>query len=200
MIDRKNIVQYIVFDWIAAMIVWLLFYVFRRVVNDMALFGDMPIFAPSFNFYLSMALYPVMALGVHYLSGFYKIYNSSSTPTGRCGIYQDVIVSANTNYTFSVNITSYCYITLGFGGSFGNVIYNGAETKRFVYNFNTSSNTSVRICIAAYDGNAAYCYHPQLELGDKATDWRTAPEDLAIYSIDINFVGGSVINSGKSRS
>ena len=50
MIDRKNIVQYIVFDWIAAMIVWLLFYVFRRVVNDMALFGDMPIFSPSFNF------------------------------------------------------------------------------------------------------------------------------------------------------
>ena len=50
MIDRKNIVHYIVFDWIAAMIVWLLFYAFRRVVNDMALFGDMPIFTPSFNF------------------------------------------------------------------------------------------------------------------------------------------------------
>ena len=78
MIDRKNIVKYIVFDWIAAMIVWLLFYVFRRVVNDMALFGDMPIFAPSFNFYLSMALYPVMALGVHYLSGFYNRSRSRS--------------------------------------------------------------------------------------------------------------------------
>ena len=78
MIDRKNIVHYIVFDWIAAMIVWLLFYVFRRVVNDMALFGDMPIFTPSFNFYLSMTLYPVMALGVHYLSGFYNRSRSRS--------------------------------------------------------------------------------------------------------------------------
>src|SRR5574344_998702 len=78
MIDRKNIVHYIVFDWIAAIIVWLLFYVFRRVVNDMALFGDMPIFTPSFNFYLSMTLYPVMALGVHYLSGFYNRSRSRS--------------------------------------------------------------------------------------------------------------------------
>lgn len=78
MIERKSIAQYLVFDTIAAISVWLLFYVFRRVVNDMALFGDMPIFAPSFNFYLSMTLYPVMALGVHYLSGFYNRSRSRS--------------------------------------------------------------------------------------------------------------------------
>lgn len=78
MIGRKSIAQYLVFDWIAATIVWLLFYAFRRVVNDMALFGDMPIFTPSFNFYLSMALYPIMALGVHYLSGFYNRSRSRS--------------------------------------------------------------------------------------------------------------------------
>jgi len=78
MIGRKSIAQYLVFDWIAAIIVWLLFYVFRRVVNDMALFGDMPIFIPSFNFYLSMTLYPVMTLVVHYLSGFYNRSRSRS--------------------------------------------------------------------------------------------------------------------------
>lgn len=78
MISRKNIVNYIVFDWIAAVITWLLFYLFRRVVNDMALFGDMPIFTPSFNFYLSMILYPIMALGIHYLSGFYNRSRSRS--------------------------------------------------------------------------------------------------------------------------
>lgn len=78
MISRKHIAQYLLFDWIAAIMVWLLFYAFRRVVNDIAIFGDMPIFTPSFNFYLSVALYPVMAIGIHYLSGFYNRSRSRS--------------------------------------------------------------------------------------------------------------------------
>ena len=81
MISRKSIAPYILFDWIAAISVWLLFYAFRRVVNDMVIFGDMPIFTPSFNFYLSMSLYPIMALGVHYLSGFYNRSRSRSRIT-----------------------------------------------------------------------------------------------------------------------
>lgn len=81
MISRKSIAPYILFDWIAAISVWLLFYTFRRVVNDMPLFGDMPIFMPSFNFYLSMSLYPILSLGVHYLSGFYNRSRSRSRVT-----------------------------------------------------------------------------------------------------------------------
>lgn len=81
MIKRKSIIQYFFSDWVSALIVWLLFCAFRRVANDMVLFGNLPIFTPSFNFYLTVIFYPILALCVHYLSGFYNRSRSHSRIT-----------------------------------------------------------------------------------------------------------------------
>lgn len=64
--------QYILSDALVAIIVWMLFTVFRRVVNDIRLFGDMPILVPNFNFYTTLVLFPITCGVIHSLSGYYN--------------------------------------------------------------------------------------------------------------------------------
>lgn len=70
---NKNLLRtrFVVFDVLAAVIVWLLFMVFRRVVNDTQLFGDVSLFVPNYNYYSTFIIFPFLCVVVHYLSGFY---------------------------------------------------------------------------------------------------------------------------------
>lgn len=68
---RILISRYIFFDILAAVIVWVLFMIFRRVVNDGVLFSNITIFVPNYNYYSNLAMFPVLCVFVHYLSGFY---------------------------------------------------------------------------------------------------------------------------------
>ena len=63
--------KYISFDILAAILVWVLFMLFRRVVNDAKLFEGIPIFTPNFNYYTSLILFPSLCVLFHYLSGYY---------------------------------------------------------------------------------------------------------------------------------
>ena len=38
--NRRRVIFYAIFDVVAALLVWLLFYFYRRITNDMVLFGD----------------------------------------------------------------------------------------------------------------------------------------------------------------
>ena len=71
---NKNLLRfkYIFFDIVAALIVWVLFMLFRRVVNDGQVFQGFDIFIPVYNFYSNLLLFPVFCVALHYLSGYYE--------------------------------------------------------------------------------------------------------------------------------
>ena len=63
--------KYVFFDIIAALVVWVLFMIFRRVVNDGQLFSSISVFVPNFNYYSNLFLFPILCVAIHYLSGYY---------------------------------------------------------------------------------------------------------------------------------
>lgn len=63
--------KYILFDLVAALIVWILFMIFRWVVNDGILFSNITIFVPNYNYYTNLVLFLLLCLLMHYLSGYY---------------------------------------------------------------------------------------------------------------------------------
>ncbi|NLI71796.1 MAG: sugar transferase [Bacteroidales bacterium] len=65
------IFKYIFFDLVAALIVWILFMIFRWVVNDGILFSNITIFFPNYNYYTNLVLFLLLCLAINYLSGYY---------------------------------------------------------------------------------------------------------------------------------
>ena len=70
--NRKRVLFYLLFDVVAALIVWVLFYVYRRMTNDMVLSGTEHYFVPNYALLPSVFSFPIVALFVHYLTGIYN--------------------------------------------------------------------------------------------------------------------------------
>ena len=72
--NRRRVIFYAIFDVVAALLVWLLFYFYRRITNDMVLFGDKIeyFFVPDYSLLPSAISFPIVALFIHYLIGFYN--------------------------------------------------------------------------------------------------------------------------------
>ena len=72
--NRKRAIFYILFDLVAALLVWLLFYLYRRITNDMVILGGNVeyYFVPDYSLLPSIISFPVVALFIHYLTGFYN--------------------------------------------------------------------------------------------------------------------------------
>ena len=72
--NRKRAIFYILFDVVAALLVWLLFYLYRRITNDMVILGGNVeyYFVPDYSLLPSIISFPVVALFIHYLTGFYN--------------------------------------------------------------------------------------------------------------------------------
>lgn len=68
---REQIMRYMTTDALMAIVVWTLFFVFRRYANDSKLFHDVVIWAPNYSFWVMLVLYPSYCLLIHYLSGYY---------------------------------------------------------------------------------------------------------------------------------
>ena len=68
---RKQQLTYILADLLSAEVVWLIFSLFRRLVNDGAMFGVDTILIPVFNFYPPLIIYPLVCVVIYYLSGYY---------------------------------------------------------------------------------------------------------------------------------
>ena len=68
---RKQQLTYILADLLSAEVVWLLFSLFRRLVNDGMMFGVDTILIPVFNFYPPLIIYPLVCVVIYYLSGYY---------------------------------------------------------------------------------------------------------------------------------
>ncbi len=70
---NKNLLlkKYILFDFIAALLVWIIFFVYRKYVNDIRIFEEGALLFPLSYYLLSFSLFPFCSLFIHYLTGFY---------------------------------------------------------------------------------------------------------------------------------
>ncbi len=130
--------------------------------------------------------------------GYFCIKQTDTSKTGRWGIYQDIAVRQNTDYTIAVDgRTNVCFsIGLGTTYDWGHaVVTDGKTTKRYVYKFNTGSNTCLRVYLNDQGNAGVYLKCPKLEKGNKATDWTMAIEDWC-YNNDITYINGSKIYTG----
>ena len=71
---KRELRYYQLCDMLSAIIVWMLFYIFRRVANDLAVpsAAEQPLIDPSFPLLFSLLFYTACAMGIHYLSGYYN--------------------------------------------------------------------------------------------------------------------------------
>ena len=126
----------------------------------------------------------------------FKVLDTSHN-SSRWGIYIDISVEPNTTYTLSVyckNGTSAPYVGGGLmpksGLNFGyqTVVRNAENGTRYINTLtNDSSCDTWRIYLnimPTVTGQYAYFKLPKLELGNKATDWTPAPEDLEQHTDD----------------
>ena len=63
--------KYFFFDLLASLIVWVLFVVFRKYINNYSLFQDFRVLFPGHDYLTSLLLFPLCCTFVHYLTGFY---------------------------------------------------------------------------------------------------------------------------------
>lgn len=72
--SKKRVIFYIIFDVVAALLVWLLFYLYRRITNDFVLAGGglEYYFVPNYDLLPSIISFPIVALFIYYLTGFYN--------------------------------------------------------------------------------------------------------------------------------
>ena len=68
---RKLLYRYLISDTLASLVVWVVFMISRKIVNDAAIFENVQIFFPNYNYLSSLILFPLSCITVHYLSGFY---------------------------------------------------------------------------------------------------------------------------------
>ena len=113
-----------------------------------------------------------------------KIDKTTST-TADGTVYQSVAVSKNQTYILhgKVYVASAGRITVTIFSDAGSLFYNSfiqADAPGWYTvkcRFNTEQKTTIRAAFAVRT-DEAYLYHPKLEIGNKATDWTPAPEDV----------------------
>ncbi len=130
--------------------------------------------------------------------GYFYIKETDTSKTGRWGIYQDIAVQQNTDYTIAVDGRTNVCFSIGLGTTYGwgnAVVTNEKATKRYVYKFNTGSNTCLRVYLNDQGNAGVYLKCPKLEKGNKATDWTMAIEDWC-YNNDITYINGGKIYTG----
>ena len=68
---NRLILKYIIFDMVAALFVWIAFFIFRKAVNDIKIFESFRILIPNYDYFSSLLIFPFCCVFIHYLSGFY---------------------------------------------------------------------------------------------------------------------------------
>jgi hypothetical protein len=65
---RNLLIKFVMNDLLAAIIVWILFMLFRRTVNDAQIFENIRIFIPNYNYFTSLLIFPLACVFIHFLS------------------------------------------------------------------------------------------------------------------------------------
>lgn len=68
---NRLFLKYILYDMLAALLVWVAFVIFRKTINNINILHDFQILIPNHNYLVSLLLFPIYCTFVYYLSGFY---------------------------------------------------------------------------------------------------------------------------------
>ena len=68
---RRQQIWYILADLISSELVWLCFLAFRWMVYDGRVESLKDVLVPAFNFWPPLIVYPIVCMGIYYLSGYY---------------------------------------------------------------------------------------------------------------------------------
>jgi len=70
---KKNLLvrKYILNDMLAAVLVWVAFVVFRKLINDIRILDGIHILIPNYDYLTSLLLFPFYCIFIHSLSGIY---------------------------------------------------------------------------------------------------------------------------------
>ena len=63
--------EFVLYDMLASLIVWILFVVFRKLINDIQIFESIRFLIPNYSYLISLFFFPFYCIFVHYLCGFY---------------------------------------------------------------------------------------------------------------------------------
>lgn len=109
--------RYIYADIISAIVVWVLFIVFRKAINDISLINNIEFFVVKPKYYLTFLFFPFVSLFVHYITGFYiKIDKLSKLTTVLSTFFSALLIAAIVFFLFMIDdikvSNSYYYISL----------------------------------------------------------------------------------------
>lgn len=68
---NRILLRYIFNDILAALVVWLAFVLFRKIINDIHIFDGIRLLIPNSGYLYSFMMFPFYCIFIHYLTGFY---------------------------------------------------------------------------------------------------------------------------------
>ena len=115
--NNKLIYRYLSADVISAIIVWVLFIVFRKAFNDISILNEIEFFVVKPKYYLTFVFFPFVAATTHYLSGFYlKTDKQNSLSITLATLFSAFLLSVVVFFFFMIDdirvSSNYYYISL----------------------------------------------------------------------------------------
>ncbi len=119
---KKQIIKYLILDYLAAILVWVAFSIFRQIEVDLPLTDNSPNLIPDNKFWIMLSVYPIFCLFLHYLSGYYNTpFRKSRLEEFFTTIIVSFISTLIVFFLLVINdvVLSYQYFYLSFGFLFG---------------------------------------------------------------------------------
>ena len=75
---RRQTLKYVLWDWFASLVTWILFFCYRKTIENVNIFKDLSVIYNDENFWFGIAFIPIAWLFLFLLSGSYsKVYFKS---------------------------------------------------------------------------------------------------------------------------
>lgn len=110
-------IRYIYADILSAVLVWVLFIVFRKAINDISIINNVEFFIVKPKYYLTFLFFPFVSLFVHYITGFYiKIDKLTKLTTVLSTLLSSLLIALIVFFLFMIDdikvSNSYYYVSL----------------------------------------------------------------------------------------
>lgn len=109
---KKLLLKYLFYDVLAALLVWLVFVVFRKVINDIQVMHNFEVLLPSRYHLFTLLSFPFYCVFIHYLTGFYlNIQNKAKINLLLTTLVSSLIISITVFFALKLRdvIVSYEY-------------------------------------------------------------------------------------------
>ena len=162
---RRQTFRYVLWDWIASVVTWFIFFCFRKSVEDVDVLADFSVVTSDNNFWMGIVCIPMAWLFLYLLAGSYRnVYSKSRvrelgqtflvTLIGAIVLFFALILDDNiTNYKIYYTLFLVLYV-LQFGLTYVGRLIITSVTARKIHNGEIGFNT----LIIGSNGNACKIY------------------------------------------